>query len=148
MCNDCGADDFLFQNIWVKYKGVRSLINNPDTLIISALYRQRLLQNNTTWTVYHQCPETEASFVSHTHSHTHTCTEREREIFVITFETDLNLNLVPFSLWQVCSDGLLLGPGPRGEAQVSAACSVSHRISCSAGCLRVKTSFSSSSVFL
>lgn len=43
-----------------------------------------------------------------------------------------------FSVLQVCSDGLLLGFGPRGEAQVSAAGPVSHRVSRSVGCLRVK----------
>lgn len=42
---------------------------------------------------------------------------------------------------QVCSDGLLLGPGPWGEAQVSAACPVSHRVSRSVGRLRVNKSF-------
>lgn len=39
---------------------------------------------------------------------------------------------------QVRSDGLLLGPGPGGEAQVSAAGPVSHRVPRSVGCLRVK----------
>lgn len=48
--------------------------------------------------------------------------------------------LLPRVCLQVCSDGLLLGPGPRGEAQVSAARSVSHRVPRSVGRLRVKTS--------
>lgn len=41
-------------------------------------------------------------------------------------------------LLQVCRDGLLLGPGPRREAQVPAARSVSHRVPRGAGGLRVK----------
>lgn len=47
------------------------------------------------------------------------------------------------SVLQVCSDGLLLGSRSRGETQVSAACSVSHRIPRSVGRLRVKASSNS-----
>lgn len=46
----------------------------------------------------------------------------------------------PPGVLQVCGDGLLLGPGPGGEAQVPAAGSVSHRVPRSVGRLRVKTS--------
>lgn len=47
-----------------------------------------------------------------------------------------------FVLFQVCSDGVLLGPGPRGKAQVSAAGSVSDRVPLSPGRLRLTAAVS------